>query len=318
MYSYWLYKSTYFKIVERIIDVGKIIKAGFWVFITFGLFGIITLFEVREWPVGSAIAGLLAGFTLPNINTSIQDIFDDSNWKESQRKYERGKLIRKEDKIRLSFAYLFRIKIDNEYLLVKNERGTGKYQPVGGVYKMKPEEAIVLRQKFSASDDDKIPIDESSKGDYRIWIPDKYLRKFVQRFDRTKGREQLENLSREFKEELIDTGLLHFEQLKYRYCGRHFEKIRFSQHFQCYELLMADIIDVELDSVQENELRRLKNISSEQYLFATAEQINSLGIKAGTNKLQEIIGDHTTKILQENAHNLIKTSDCKKVFKVNL
>lgn len=296
----------------------KVVKAAFWLLLSLALLIIIVIFEINDWPVGSSIAGLLAGLTIPCIITSIEDVFDDSDWKESQRKYERGKFFRKEDKIRLSFAYLFRIKIDNEYFLVRNARGTGKYQPVGGVYKMTSEEAVVLRQKYSASDDDKIPIDESSKLDYRIWVPDRFLRKFVRRFDRTNDREQLENLSREFKEELIDTGLIHFSQLNYRYCGRHFEKIQFSQHFQCYELLMADILEVELDTEQETELKRLKNKSSEQYLFATAEQINSLGIKAGTNQLQEIIADHTSKILQEKTQELIRTSDYKKTFEVTL
>lgn len=296
----------------------KIVKAALWSLLSLGELIIIVIFEINNLPVGSSIAGLLAGLTIPYMITSIEDIFDDCNWKESQRKYERGKFIRKEDKIRLSFAYLFRIKIDNEYFLVQNARGTGKYQPVGGVYKMKPEEAVVLRQKYSASDDDKIPIDESSKLDYRIWVPDRFLRKFVRRFDKTNDREQIENLSREFKEELIDSGLVHFNRLCYRYCGRHFEKIQFSQHFRCYELLMADILEVELDPEQENELKRLKSMSSEQYLFATAEQINSLGIKAGTDQLQEIIADHTSKILQENTQKLIRTSDYKKKYVVDL
>lgn len=174
----------------------KIVKAALWSLLSLGELIIIVIFEINNLPVGSSIAGLLAGLTIPYMITSIEDIFDDCNWKESQRKYERGKFIRKEDKIRLSFAYLFRIKIDNEYFLVQNARGTGKYQPVGGVYKMKPEEAVVLRQKYSASDDDKIPIDESSKLDYRIWVPDRFLRKFVRRFDKTNDREQIENLSR--------------------------------------------------------------------------------------------------------------------------
>ena len=121
----------------------KILKAALWSLLSLGELIFIVIFEINSLPVGSSIAGLLAGLTIPYMITSIEDIFDDSSWKESQRKYERGKFIRKEDKIRLSFAYLFRIKIDNEYFLVQNARGTGKYQPVGGVYKMKPEEAVV-------------------------------------------------------------------------------------------------------------------------------------------------------------------------------
>jgi hypothetical protein len=39
--------------------------------------------------------------------------------------------------IRLSIAYLYRIKVENEYLLVKS-RTRGYYQPVGGCYKTLP------------------------------------------------------------------------------------------------------------------------------------------------------------------------------------
>ena len=96
----------------------KIVKAALWSLLSLGELFVIVIFEIKSLPVGSSIAGILAGLTIPCIRTSIEDIFDDSNWKESLRKYERGKFIRKEDKIRLSFAYLFRIKIDNEKRLI--------------------------------------------------------------------------------------------------------------------------------------------------------------------------------------------------------
>ena len=63
-------------------------------------------------------------------------------------------------------------------------------------------------------DDNKIPIDESSRDDYRLRIENRYLRRFVKRFDSRKAeREQIENISREFKEELIDTGILNWDRI---------------------------------------------------------------------------------------------------------
>ena len=41
--------------------------------------------------------------------------------------------------------YLFRIKVGDRYLLVKNNRGTEKYQPVGGVYQFKRGEKDELK-----------------------------------------------------------------------------------------------------------------------------------------------------------------------------
>ena len=63
-------------------------------------------------------------------------------------------------------------------------------------------------------DDDKIPIDGSSKDDYRFRMESKYLRRFVKRFNWKKDeREHIENLVREFREELIETGILDWKQI---------------------------------------------------------------------------------------------------------
>lgn len=100
----------------------------------------IFLFEIKDWPVGSSLSGIVLGFSLPGLWHSIQDLLDTTNWKVSQRRLKRGGFITDDTIIRISFAYLYRIKISGKYLLVKNERGTGKYQPVGGVYKLKGNE----------------------------------------------------------------------------------------------------------------------------------------------------------------------------------
>lgn len=118
-----------------------------------------------------------------------------------------------------TIAYLYRIKVGNKYLLVKNERGTEKYQPVGGVYKLAGNEKIELKNRYQVKDDDKISIDESSRDDYRLRIENKYLRKFMKRFDRGANRERIDNLSREFKEELLDKSIVNWNRISYRYCG---------------------------------------------------------------------------------------------------
>ena len=109
---------------------------------------IMVIFEINDLPVGSSLGGLVAGFTLEPLWASIVDFTDNTSWKASQRKLQRGKIIDKNTEVRISFAYLFRIKVNGKYFLVRNERGTGKYQPVGGVYKVHSEEANYLRQNF--------------------------------------------------------------------------------------------------------------------------------------------------------------------------
>lgn len=123
----------------------KILKAFVLGILSSFMILIIILFEVKNWPAGSSISGLVLGFSLPALWKAIQDLSDTTDWKTSQRKLERGGFIKGDTIVRISFAYLYRIKIGNKYLLVKNERGTGKYQPVGGVYKLLGNEKIELK-----------------------------------------------------------------------------------------------------------------------------------------------------------------------------
>ena len=225
------------------------------------LAGVIILFERNNWPAGSSLFGIALGFSVPAFWKSLQDLTDTTNWKTSQRKLKRGDFIKNDTLVRISFAYLYRIKVGNKYLLVKNERGTEKYQPVGGVYKLAGNEKIELKNRYQVKDDDKISIDESSRDDYRLRIENKYLRKFMKRFDRGANRERIDNLSREFKEELIDKNIVNWNRILYRYCGRHITELHWGEHFQCYELLLADIIELLPTPEQENEGKLIKNKS---------------------------------------------------------
>ena len=231
---------------------------------------------------------------------------------------KRGDFIKNDTLVRISFAYLYRIKVGNKYLLVKNERGTEKYQPVGGVYKLAGNEKIELKNRYQVKDDDKISIDESSRDDYRLRIENKYLRKFMKRFDRGANRERIDNLSREFKEELIDKSIVNWNCISYRYCGRHITELHWGEHFQCYELLLADIIELLPTPEQESDLRNLMGWPSESYRFATAEEIISLGIDTNSGDLRETIADHTTKIIQENEGKLIKNKSLGKIYSVTV
>ncbi|GMQ58355.1 hypothetical protein AN1V17_27500 [Vallitalea sediminicola] len=289
--------------------IKKIFKMIIFLVICLGCIAIIILFELECWPVGSSLGGLVVGIIVPFLKSSFVDIMDTENWKTSQRKLVRKNFIKKTDNVRISFAYLFRIKVNGRYFLVKNARGTEKYQPVGGVYKMDQAEAQYLKTHYFVEDDHRIPINQSSKRDYRLQLQDKYIRRFVRRFNKTKNREVVQDLSREFKEELFDTGILNaskFGVLRYNYCGRHMTELQYSEHFQCYELLLADVVDVDLTANQEQEFLLLLSTNSDKYCFATEDEIKSLGVRVGSSNLQETIADHTTKILQQNTQYLTK------------
>ena len=102
------------------------------------------ILNVKQCYVANNITGVFLGLSIPGVWRAFQDLFDTTDWKVSQRKLKRGGFIKDDTIVRISFAYLFRIKIGNQYLLVKNERGTDKYQPVGGVYKLAGNEKLEL------------------------------------------------------------------------------------------------------------------------------------------------------------------------------
>lgn len=276
------------------------------------------LCELKSISVGSMLGSLIAGISIPYLIPSIIDLTDNENWKSSQRKLKRAGILQKDTVIRISFAYLFRIKVDGQYFLVQNSR-TKKYQPVGGAYKFTQEEADYLRDNIPVENDDRIPVDRITKCDYRLLVKNEYLRKFVRRFNKTQYRENISNLSREFVEEMFSTGILYnssFGALSYKYCGRHMTNVEHSSVFNHYELLLADIIEVQLSDTQEQLFRNLMGTDCNKYRFSTADEIKSLGVKFRTNELEDDIANHTPKILSENTDKLMRRNKYKETITV--
>lgn len=276
--------------------------------------------EIKQIQVIPMLGSLFAGISIPYLIPSIIDLTDNESWKSSQRNLKRAGILQKNTLIRISFAYLFRIKVDGKYFLVQNNR-TKKYQPVGGAYKFFNEEIEYLKDSFSVENDNRIPVDKITKRDYRLLVKNKYLRKFVKRFNKTHYRENISNLSREFIEEVFSTGILdksEFGMLTYKYCGRHMTNVEYSSIFKNYELLLADIIEVKLSETQEQLFKNLMENDCEKYLFATSDEIKSLGVSFTTNNLSDNIANHTPKILNENTDKLMKRNKYKDIIIVQL
>ncbi|PNZ09301.1 hypothetical protein CD118_11080 [Staphylococcus coagulans] len=277
-------------------------------------------FNINDKPTGSDIVLLFAGAIIPEIGRSIIELFDNSNWKTSQRKLIRAKMLQDDTLIRISFAYLYRIKVDDRYFLVLNSRSE-KYQPVGGAYKFCEEEGEYLSRYIPAENDNRIPVDEVTKRDYRLLVKNKDLRRFVKRFNKTSYRENINNLSREFEEEIFKTGILNkeiFGNLSYKYIGRHMTEVEYGRVFNHFELLLADILEVKLTEKQEELFRELMPLSSDKYYFASADTIKAHGVKYGTQLLKDNIANHTPKILTENTDNLTNRNKNKDIITVRL
>ena len=260
-----------------------------------------------------SIATFILEYSTGSLFSKILSLFEGNNWKTSQRKLVKDGKLQPDTKIRISFAYLFRIRIDNYYFLIQNNRSK-KYQPVGGAYKFSEKERDYLSDNYSLEDDDRIPVDEITKLDYRLFVKNKDLKNFFKRFNKTLHRENIENLSREFIEEIFNSGILNqddFGTLTYKYCGRHITDVEYGDFFECYELLLADIIEVRLTDKQEELFRKLMEKTDNQYIFATFNEIKTGGVKHGTSDLKDNIANHAPKILSENSDILINKSKYK-------
>ena len=228
-----------------------------------------------------------------------------------EKKYKEVLKKKSENYVRISFAYLFRILINGKYLLVKSERAQSYFQPVGGVYKCNEEEKKYLEYVFYAISDDCIKIDNKSNCDYRMRVPIKKLIKFIKRFDKTHNRELINDLHREFEEELIKKSIIskiNFNKIKYRYCGRHFQFLEPEQSaYHCYELLLADVVEFVPTDYQIEEFTILQSVNNKSlYYWANEEEIEKLGIKTGLDNQKPFIKNHSFKVLQKNNGKLIK------------
>ncbi len=186
-----------------------------------------------------------------------------------------------DDLIRISASYLFKIKIDDRYLLIRGNRHPEQFQPVGGVFKMLPEGRAFLHT-LRAQDDNYVPIDDASRDDLRIRIPGKHLPEFLRWYDSRAGRES--DAWREFYEELIRPGILSSENFPHVF-SRHLRRvqppIRFSPWAQSKELLVADIYELLPSPTQEAEIRRLGSSQHPSIIWATESEIHERGSRPG-------------------------------------
>lgn len=201
--------------------------------------------------------------------------------------------IYRKQEIRVSLSYLYRIKHKDKYLLVKNRKIAGQYQPVGGVYKYysTAEKYFVdlgINQYIGFNYEDEF------KNDLRVKVPSKNLNKFIQWFHSREDRE-LDPI-REFYEELISTGYLSkdlFVYFDYRYIRQITTKIKYSNYFKCNEMLIYTIYELLPTEAQKKELDKMMEIASEEYKWVTLEEVECMGHTiAGDIR----IGEHTMYI----------------------
>ena len=246
------------------------------------IFGLISVANVGSPALFAITSGLAVSFAIPLIDA----VLSNARW----LRLAFGTLRYWRTRVRISASYLYRIRVDNEYLLVKGNR-FDQYQPVGGVYKAYPSSSGD-RGDMDVLDDDLLVPDAVSEGDLRVRVPGRNLYKFVRWFEGNKGRET--DCWREFYEELVVTGVLpkkEFRHVKYERVRRRYNPLRWSDWANSPELLIADVVDL-LPTVQQlTELRALKGRPDSRIMWASEDQIRRLGVRAGEST-------QTTRIAQ--------------------
>lgn len=207
----------------------------------------------------------------------------------------------KQADIRISAAYLFRIEIDGQYLLVKGKR-IKQYQPVGGVRKFYPGAQSTFRQ-LHVRPDAQLSIDAINRNDLRVKMPAKSLLKFLDWYETGHDRES--DQQREFREELITPGFLPqalFGTLDAQYLYT-VPTFHYSPHFQCWELLYHEVYEPVFTTEQAQAVAALKQAPSDEYKWVSEDLILSLGhdIRVGCKPFA--IGEHA-RLLLSKEHSL--------------
>lgn len=193
-------------------------------------------------------------------------------------------------------AYLYIIKIDDKYLLVKNFN-YGHYQLVGGKYKRFERTQSILQNDFNAIDDLKLPNSGGMKDDFALFLPANKALKFLDWFNSGKDREI--SHWREFYEELIEgkskvLSQRNFRYVNYYYKGRITTPIHQTPGWNCKEILQYDVLELIPTPEQEQELRDLLANGDTEYIkWADDELIQCMGHCNRQKKLLYNIGAHT-------------------------
>lgn len=203
-----------------------------------------------------------------------------------------SKFIYRKKKIRISMSYLYRIHVNDKYLLVKNSKWH-YYQPVGGVYKILSEDIGFLKDNFGWGRDPYMKTTGEKRNDLRGTVPMPRLVSFLDWFSSQKNREI--SHWREFFEELIKTGILRIEDFphfEYRYAGTLLTPIKKSEKWKdCVEILSYDVFDMIPTTEQEEILKKTQFEDIEEITWLDESVIINNGVISKDEEVK--IGQHT-------------------------
>ncbi len=207
--------------------------------------------------------------------------------------YFHTQFLLRETDVRLSIAYLFRIKINNQYLLVKS-RTRNYFQPVGGAFKTLPGSEKIFK-KLKVKPDRLIETEHGiAKGDLRVNLKGINVIEFLEWFKSKEDRET--SPWREFTEELVSTGILPAHQ--FRYIDYKFEGTVQSPIITLDSggkgMFLFEIYDLVVNDEQKPVLEELlKKGNTDKYIWVDDYLIQRLGHDERKKKQIHEIAPHT-------------------------
>lgn len=202
----------------------------------------------------------------------------------------------KKSKLRVSLSYVFEIKIDNKYLLVRN-RKTRKYQPVGGKYHYYNDTQLKAMnftpdRMFQTNDPDDIV------GEIPVNKYDDFFKWFTSENDREIDhyREFYEELiiNKETQEVILDKNIFsRIDLKKIRTVRTKIHKtVRDGKRF--YEVLQYDYYEPIFTDDQKQALQQLKQNGDSNYIkWVTNNDIEKLTYKIPESDQEFHISEHT-------------------------
>ena len=257
------------------------------------------IFKFPLYEMTMSLGSMAIGAIIPYYINFVNDLIAYSPFNAEIKRMIRHKVITDNTEFRISFAYLFRVEIEGRYFLIEDNHHFSRYKVPGGTYLVTETEKNYIKEHFLSREDDKY--DNNIKDDYRMYIAAGQLVKFYRRFNNHISEDMGENFKRNIvsKHDYLPKDV--FDKVSTRFVRRDFV-IKYPKHFGCFELLLADIIELQLTPKQKECLSKLKQDWTKEspYYFATKNDIITRGNELkDKDKNESIISDHTYKILPD-------------------